>query len=274
MERARANNRQGFPVGGAYLRYANEKMQQELLPGGREALHRRRTERLARGLRGRDARTRGPRSALGVVALAALAWAQRRNYLRTNRVFNHGLVAATAAAAVVLLWLVAGHTVARAELNDSYDHGVRSLARAHDARIASLKARGNENLTLVARGAETTKVRRRDGTTPTTTTSSTRHGRPRQGPGPRPSGLADDDSGRGAGRRGRRGNMTEWKERHAAAREQDENGDYQQALDRVIGAEGQRRASASTRSTTSLATALAHEQARVQAGGRRRPRTR
>ena len=27
----------------------------------------------------------------------------------------------------------------------------------HDARIASLKARGNENLTLVARGAETTK---------------------------------------------------------------------------------------------------------------------
>ena len=44
--------------------------------------------------------------ALGLLALGALGWAQRRNYRRTNRVLNHGLAAATAAAAVVLLWLV------------------------------------------------------------------------------------------------------------------------------------------------------------------------
>ena len=48
--------------------------------------------------------------ALGVLALGALVWAQRRNYRRTNRVFNHGLLAASAAATVVLLWLVVGHT--------------------------------------------------------------------------------------------------------------------------------------------------------------------
>ena len=71
---------------------------------------------------------------------------------------NHGLVAATAAATVVLLWLVVGHTVARAGLNDSYDTAVRSLNVLNNARIASLKARGNENLTLVARGAETRTV--------------------------------------------------------------------------------------------------------------------
>ncbi len=93
-----------------------------------------------------------------MLALAALAWAQHRTYRRTNRVLNHGLVTATAGTAVVLLWLLVGHGVARSNLGDSYDHGVRSLNVLHDARIASLKARGNENLTLVARGAETKKA--------------------------------------------------------------------------------------------------------------------
>ncbi|MCZ9341875.1 hypothetical protein NGM37_29355, partial [Streptomyces sp. TRM76130] len=62
------------------------------------------------------------------------------------------------AAAVVLLWLVVGHSVARFHLSASYDHGVRSLNVLTEARLASLKARGNENLTLVARGAESKTV--------------------------------------------------------------------------------------------------------------------
>lgn len=41
IERARTYNRQGFPVGGAYLRYANEKMQQEMLPPRRTSTRRR-----------------------------------------------------------------------------------------------------------------------------------------------------------------------------------------------------------------------------------------
>lgn len=93
-----------------------------------------------------------------MLTLAGLGWAQRRDYLRTNRVLNHGLVAAYCATVVALLWLSVGHTVARSELTGSYDHGIRSLTVLHDARIASLKARGNENLSLVARGAETVTV--------------------------------------------------------------------------------------------------------------------
>lgn len=90
---------------------------------------------------------------LGVVALAALFWAQRRNYRRTNRVFNHGLLVATAASTVVLLWLAVGHTVARSELHAADVNGQQSLDVLNHARIDSLKARANENLTLVARGA-------------------------------------------------------------------------------------------------------------------------
>ncbi|MFD5133632.1 hypothetical protein [Streptomyces olindensis] len=233
VERARTYNRQGFPVGGAYLRYANEKMQQQMLPAA-EDLYKKENQRLRADYA--DA-TPYPWAAiaLGVAALAALAWAQHRTYQRTNRVLNHGLVAATATATVVLLWLLVGHSVARAGLNDSYDHGVRSLNVLHDARIASLKARGNENLTLVARGAETKKVgdETYDAYDYDFGTDIKALGRHLAAAGK----LADDTSGEQPVTAAV-GNMKEWQKRHTAAREQDENGNYQQALDRVIGPRG------------------------------------
>ncbi|MEV6179165.1 hypothetical protein ACIHAR_25100 [Streptomyces sp. NPDC052016] len=254
VERARTYNRQGYPVGGAYLRYANQKMQQEMLPAA-EDLYKKENQRLRDDYA--DA-TPYPWAAiaLGVLALAALAWAQHRNYRRTNRVLNHGLVAATAATTVVLLWLVIGHSVARAGLNDSYDHGVRSLNVLHDARIASLKARGNENLTLVARGAETVKVGDE-------TVDAYDHDFS-EDMGVLAKGLAeaqrlaDDDSGtkpvEQAGN-----NMAEWKKRHTAARAQDDNGNYEQALTLVIGGKGA-TGECFDSVDANLARALEHEQ--------------
>ena len=233
VERARTYNRQGFPVGGAYLRYANEKMQEEMLPEA-EDLYKKENDRL-RADYGDATPYPWAAIALGVLALAALAWAQHRNYQRTNRVLNHGLVAATATTTVVLLWLVVGHTVARAGLNDSYDHGVRSLNVLHDARIASLKARGNENLTLVARGAETVKV----GTeTLDAYDVDFKKDMDTLGKGlSEAAKLADDTSGEKPVAAAE-GNMTEWKKRHTSARTQDDNGDYEKALNLVIGDSG------------------------------------
>ncbi|MCK8431588.1 hypothetical protein G3I77_00710 [Streptomyces sp. D2-8] len=254
VERARTYNRQGFPVGGAYLRYANEKMQQQMLPAA-EDLYKKENQRLSADY---AAATPYPWAAiaLGIAALAALAWAQHRNYQRTNRVLNHGLVAATATATVVLLWLVVGHTVARAGLDDSYDHGVRSLNVLHDARIASLKARGNENLTLVARGAETKKVGEEtydayDYDFGTDIKALAAHLAAAEK-------LADDSSGERPVTAAV-GNMTEWKKRHTAAREQDENGNYQQALDKVIGTKGA-TGECFDSVDDNLRTALAHEE--------------
>ncbi|WP_436845770.1 hypothetical protein [Streptomyces tibetensis] len=254
VERARTYNRQGFPVGGAYLRYANEKMQEQMLPAA-EDLYKKENQRLSADY---AAATPYPWAAiaLGVAALAALAWAQHRNYRRTNRVLNHGLVAATATATVVLLWLVVGHTLARAGLNDSFDHGVRSLNVLHDARIASLKARGNENLTLVARGAETKKVGDRtydayDYDFGTDIKALATHLAAAEK-------LADDTSGERPVTAAV-DNMQEWKKRHTAARDEDENGNYQQALERVIGtkdATGECFDSVDE----NLRTALAHEE--------------
>ncbi|WP_443065594.1 hypothetical protein [Streptomyces sp. NBC_00557] len=265
IERARTYNRQGYPVGGAYLRYANEKMQKEMLPAA-EDLYTTENQRLDADYG--DA-TPYPwlAIALGVLALAALGWAQHRMYRRTNRVLNHGLVAASAATAIALLWLVVGHMVARSDLNGSYDHGIRSLTVLHDARIASLKARGNENLSLVARGAETVTVGGRtydayyydfdkdmtvlgDGLT-------------------RAEKLADDRGGT-TPVKAAEGNMAVWKQRHAAARTEDENGNFQQALDKVIGAEGA-TGECFDSVDRNLAQAIGHEQdefARAAGDGR------
>ncbi|MFD9331889.1 hypothetical protein [Streptomyces sp. NPDC060065] len=232
IERARANNRQGFPLGGAYLRYANATMQDKMLPAAKD-LYTKENQRLESDYA--DA-TPYPWAAigLGVLALGGLAWAQRRNYRRTNRVLNQGMAAATAASAVVLLWLVVGHSVARAGLNDSYDHGVRSLNVLNDARLASLNARGNENLTLVSRGAETKELK--DGTVVdafdydfqqemddlTKKLAAAAE-------------LADDKAGEEPVAAAT-GNMKEWKVRHTEARRADDGGNYQAALDKVIGA--------------------------------------
>ncbi|MFI9805842.1 hypothetical protein ACIHEJ_15990 [Streptomyces sp. NPDC052301] len=233
IERARTYNRQGYPVGGAYLRYANEKMQKEMLPAA-EDLYTKENQRLDADYG--DA-TPYPWAAigLGVLALGALGWAQHRMYRRTNRVLNHGLVAASAATTVALLWLVVGHAVARSELDGSYDHGIRSLTVLHDARIASLKARGNENLSLVARGAETITV---DGKAYDAYYYDFDKDMGVLGKGlSEARKLADDQAGT-TPVKAAAGNMVVWKQRHASARTEDENGNYQQALDKVIGAKG------------------------------------
>ncbi|MEU5581367.1 hypothetical protein ABZ791_13425 [Streptomyces huasconensis] len=234
IERARANNRQGLPLGGAYLRYANATMQTQMLPAA-EKLYKAENARLSS-----DYGDAKPypwfAMALGVLALGALAWAQRRNYRRTNRVFNHGLLAATAATTVVLLWLVVGHTVARSGLDDSYDHGVRSLNVLNDARISSLKARGDENLTLVNRGAETTEVK---GEPQDKFDVSYRAQMKRLGDGDsgllgQAAALAKDTPGEGPVRTAVK-NVGVWQDRHKEARSSDDSGDYQGALDKVIG---------------------------------------
>lgn len=261
IERARANNRQGLPLGGAYLRYANQKMTNELLPAA-ERLYAAETGRL--GTDSTDAR-QWPFLSLGagIVALAALVWMQRRNYRRTNRVLNHGLLAATAAATVVLLWLAVGHTVARAELRDAMAQGQESLDVLNKARINSLKARANENLTLVARGAVLTADGTQDKYETDYSTGMKSLGTQLKSA----EKLAENDP-RGSEPVAKAiSSVSEWQDRHKKARATDDQGDYTGALEQIIG---------STESTgesfeqvdRALQQALAHEQGEFTAAAK------
>lgn len=230
VEAARANNRQGYPLGGAYLRYANDLMQTDLLPLAEElyALER---ARLQADL---DDAREWPWFALGtgVLALGALAWAQRRHYQRTNRVFNRGLLTATAAGGVLLVWLVGAHGTAGASLNTADRNGAQSLHVLNEIWTGTLQARGDENLTLVARGAgaefETSYQER-----------MTRIAGGEESPGGllgTALDLADDEAGR-APVQDAVDRIAEWRALHGEAMEADTSGDFETAVALVIGAE-------------------------------------
>jgi hypothetical protein len=252
IERARANNRQGLPLGGAYLRYANQQMTNVLLPAA-ERLYAAETGRLGRD---NDAARAWPffSLGLGVVALAALFWAQRRNYRRTNRVFNHGLLVATAASTVVLLWLAVGHTVARSELRAADVNGQQSLDVLNHARIDSLKARANENLTLVARGAVLTPDGKNDKYETDYTTDMKALGEELRRAGK----LADDDLGSGPVTKAVDA-VSEWQSRHRTARTADDSGDYEGARTQIIGPKNSTGESFE-RVDDALELAITHEQ--------------
>ena len=149
IETARSNNRQGFPVGAAYLREASGLMRTQLLPAAQE-LYRAETDRVARA----QDEANFPWGSVSVALLFVIALYLTQRYLtrKTNRLFNVGLLVATGAAVLSLLWVT---TVSVLVMNDVADSRTASakVDVLAQARIATLTARGEETLTLVARGA-------------------------------------------------------------------------------------------------------------------------
>ncbi len=150
VETARANNRQGFPVGSAYLRQASDLMQTSLLPNA---------EQLSKA---RFAAVRDDQEHIGalpwtsivLLLLVLLACAVGSIVLlrRTNRLVNTGMALAAVATLVTLLW-TAGATWTAAQLLETGDSGagarVENLA---GARILAQQARTDETLALITRG--------------------------------------------------------------------------------------------------------------------------
>ncbi|RLK60530.1 hypothetical protein [Actinokineospora cianjurensis] len=150
VETARANNRQGFPAGAAYLREASGLMRSKLLPAA-EQLYEINYDRL-------QAEQESARSIplapilLMAALLVALVLTQRYLTRRTNRLLNIGLVAATAAVALTMIWGTIAMIVLSSHVGDAERGGAQQVDVLVQARINSLKCRADETLTLVARG--------------------------------------------------------------------------------------------------------------------------
>ncbi|HSA52297.1 MAG TPA: hypothetical protein VLH10_19595, partial [Yinghuangia sp.] len=86
VETARANNRQGLPLGGAYLRYASDLMQNTMLPDAQRLVDSE-AQRLAADFDDAEAYPWAA-TGLAVVALGALVWCQTMLFRRTHRIFN------------------------------------------------------------------------------------------------------------------------------------------------------------------------------------------
>lgn len=150
VETARANNRQGFPAGAAYLREASALMRSELLPAAQD-LYRIDVERLSAE---QDDASGFPwlAAVLVVGLLGALIVAQVYLTRRTNRLLNVGLLAATAAIVVALLWGTIALLVESVRVDEGRRNGSQQVDVLVQARIVALKCRANETMTLVARG--------------------------------------------------------------------------------------------------------------------------
>jgi hypothetical protein len=246
VETARTDDRQGLPLGAAYLRYASDTMQHQLLPQAQQ-LSQLELGRLNRDYG--DARaTPWAAYGLGVLVLAALVWVQLRLFRRTNRVFNLGLLGATGAVLAMLVWLGAAALAADSSLQQSVDRGTAPLKALNEARIDTLKARTAENLNLVARGSTTQYDQ--DWTQDQMSDAGAISTALRLAPGGAAGKIADAQN-----------SFRTWGDRHGSATAKNNNGDYQGALDDTVGSTDTSAAPAFQATDQSLADAVKVEQA-------------
>ncbi|MEU4362514.1 hypothetical protein [Promicromonospora sp. NPDC023987] len=150
VESARANNRQGFPVGAAYLDQASSALRDEVLPTIDEVAVST-SERV-------DADMRSVALAQALLlfvllALVALGAVQLWLARRTHRVLNTGLAAASAAllvgGVVVTAAVLGGNGVARSVASGPY----AATVATSEALSLATDAKSMESFTLIKRGS-------------------------------------------------------------------------------------------------------------------------
>jgi hypothetical protein len=158
VEAARSNNRQGFPVGAAYLRRASDLMRTRLLPAAEHlyVVEARRTDADYRA----GTRKGGLIAAVvvGGVLLALLVLTQLGLTRLTNRVLNVPLVAATVILAGLGVWIVVGLAAEQNALASAQREGSDSVQLLSASRVLALRAQRDESLALVGRGSDTTSL--------------------------------------------------------------------------------------------------------------------
>lgn len=221
VETARSYNRLGLPLGAAYLQEASGLMRQTLLPAARDLF----VSAQGRLISAQRAAAGFPWVVLmlGVVTVVSLAAAQVWVARRTHRMVNVGLVAASLAAVLAVGWATVAVSVAADRVEVGRRDGSALVEVLANARRATLQARADEALTLIARGNGAAFERDYSAVMATLVGPGGDAGLLEQAVTRAP---ADDraviDRARGAARR--------WLEVHRTVRRLDDGGDYQQAV--------------------------------------------
>jgi hypothetical protein len=149
IEQARANNRQGLPVGAQYLRNASAQLRSEALPVLDNLVS-------ANAARAEDEMTVGAGYVVLVLTLLALGgviagqiWLARRFKRKINVGMLAGSIVLFVLAVVSLIVVVQLHSA----LSQISSGSLAAVNTAADARIDANDAKSNESLTLIARGS-------------------------------------------------------------------------------------------------------------------------
>ncbi|GAA4525315.1 hypothetical protein [Amycolatopsis samaneae] len=224
VETARTYNRQGLPIGAAYLREASVLVRDTMLPRAKQ-LYEEEMRRLASAQHEAGSL---PWTALtlGVLLVAGLLVAQVHLRRRTRRRYNVGLLAATLAALAGLGWLGVAAIGSARHGTTSRTDGTAQIEALAGSRIAGLQARTDEAMSLIARGNGAAFDQHFDATTNALT-----------GPGglltgalakvDQPETRAAVDSAVGI--------LRDWLAAHQELRALDQDGKYQDAVRKAIG---------------------------------------
>ncbi len=151
IESARANNRQGFPIGSAYLRQASNLMRLQMLPPLARLVT---TEQVRVASAYNDAAIANDALTVSLVlAVVALLLIQIWLSAKTRRTLNMGLAAATV---VVVAGALVGELAMAYAQHRAADVRHGALARTDllaTARTDAFTAKSDESLTLINRGS-------------------------------------------------------------------------------------------------------------------------
>ena len=153
IETARADNRQGFPVGAAYLRQASTLMRERILPAAAQVYA---VEGRRLNSRYREGSSAGPVIAFALVAvltLAVLIAVQAYLTRLTHRRLNVPLVAATLMFGAVAAWGLLGLAAEQRALLRAQRDGSDPVEVLSAVRVLALRAQADEGLSLAARGS-------------------------------------------------------------------------------------------------------------------------
>jgi hypothetical protein len=148
-------NSLGYLAGSSSMQVAAEQMQLTLLPAAHAVYSRENTELTATSAQATGLPLVVLTLAIGLVLLIVLVRVQRWLTRRTHRIVNWGLLLASVATVVSVLWLAASFTVARVDLGRALQHGSQPATTLAEAAIAAQRARGDEIGNLISHSGDT-----------------------------------------------------------------------------------------------------------------------
>lgn len=155
VEAARANNRQGFPVGAAYLRMASTMLHNEMLPQTQaiDQLNVKQLENEYASFKSASVIHIGVIAAAGLALLAVLGYMQLFISKKMRRSFNLPLLAASAVVVALTAYSIVGMTLQRSNLGAAKEASFVSAYNWLEARGAAYDAKTDQSLFLIALGA-------------------------------------------------------------------------------------------------------------------------
>lgn len=152
IDDARANYRQGFPVGSAYLRRASTTMRGEMLPAASD-LYGIQARKLTTSYRaGMQASTVLDVVLAGLALLALLVAAQVYLTRTTQRIVNPRLALATALLSGLMIWIVLAFVKQQNHLVEAQRAGSDPVELLTVTGILTSRAQADESVALSARG--------------------------------------------------------------------------------------------------------------------------